>query len=98
MELGVLLAGQTETVVGAEAAHFQDLDRDVSEVDRRRRAGEMHDAIDLTRHPDVVRHVVLDEGEPLVGEQVLDVDHAAGGEIVEAHDFVASVKESFTHV
>ena len=45
-ELGALGLGQAEAVVRAEAADLEDLDRDALEVDRRRRAGEVHHGVD----------------------------------------------------
>ena len=52
-EPGPLGLGQAEAVVRAEAADLEDLDRDPLEVDRRRRAGEVHDRVDRPGHPDV---------------------------------------------
>jgi hypothetical protein len=53
----------------------------------------MHDDIDLTRDPDVVRDVVTDEFESIAPEQSLDVLDLAGLEIVDADDLIAPVEK-----
>ena len=92
-EPGVLGLGQAEAVVRAQAADLQDLDRDALEVDRRRRAGEVHDRVDLAGHPHVLADVVLDEREPAVAEQLLDVGHGTGDEVVDGDDTITAIEQ-----
>ena len=80
------LAGEVEHVQraldrGADGAH-----RVALVVDRRGRAGEVEDLVDL--HGQRLLHVVADQLEARVVEQVLDVGARAGEEVVEAHDLV----------
>ncbi len=90
--------GETEAVVRAEPADLQDLDGDALEVDRRRRAGEVHDHIDVTGHPEVRADVVFDEREPAAAEQSFDVGDGAGDEVVDRHDVVAPIEQRSTQV
>ena len=97
-EAGPLGVGQPEAVVGAEAADLEDLDRDALEVDRRRRAGEVHHRVDVSGHPHVRADVVLVEREPTPPEQLLDVGDRPGDQVVDRHDVVAPIEQRPTQV
>ena len=68
-------------------AGLRRLHRIVLIVNGRSRTGEIVDLVDL--QIDRERHVVADELEALVIEQMLDIAPGAGEEIVEADDFRA---------
>ena len=85
--------GETEAIVRAESADLQDLDRDPLEIGWRRGAGEMHDGVDVARHPHVRADVVFDEREPAPPEQRLDIGDGPGDQIVDRHHLVATVEQ-----
>jgi hypothetical protein len=65
-------------------------------VNRRRRAGQVEDLIDL--HEEGHGHVVAHQLEPRVGEEVGDVAPAAGEEVVDAKDVVVAGDEAVAEV
>ena len=77
-------------------AGLRGLHRIVLIVDGRSRAGEIVDLV----HLDIERkgHVVTNELEARVAEQMRDVGLGAGEEIVDANDIVALSKEPVTKV
>ena len=77
----------------AEPADLQDLDRDPLEIGRRRGTGEVHDRVDVARHPHVRADVVLDEREPSPPEQRLDVGDRPGDQVVDRHHLVAAIEQ-----
>ncbi len=97
-EAGRLGPGQAEAVVGPEAADLEGLDRHLEVVLGRRRRGEVHDGVDRARHPDVGGDVELDVGEAGGAEEVLDVVHVAGDEVVDGDDLVAAPEQTLAQV
>ena len=97
-EAGRLGPGQAEAVVGPEAADLEGLDRHLEVVLGRRRRGEVHDGVDRARHPDVGGDVELDVGEAGGAEEVLDVVHVAGDEVVDGDDLVAAREQTLAQV
>ncbi len=95
---GALLLGQAQGVVGAEAAHLESLDGHLQVVPGRGWAGEVEHGVDRARHPHVRTDVVASEGEVLVGEEMLDVGHAARGQVVDGDDLVAPSEQSIAKV
>src|SRR5262249_38346720 len=65
-------------------------------VDRRRRAGEVVDPVDLD--DDRLRDVVADELEARLAEEGLDVLARAGEKIVEAHDLMPLAEQALAEV
>jgi hypothetical protein len=57
-------------------------------VDRRRRAGEIHDRVDVAVDVQRGGDVVLDETEALVRREILDVVPPAGDQVVDADDLM----------
>ena len=98
MESGALFLGKAEAVVGTQAPNLENLDRDPLEIERRSGAGEVHDDINLARNPDVIRDVLFDELKSVATEQLLDVLHLAGLEVVETDDLVAPIEQPFTQM
>jgi hypothetical protein len=80
--------GQAEAVVGAEAADLERLDGQLEVVLGRRGAGEVHHGVDIARHVDVRRHVVVHELERRVAEHAGEVVLAAGDQVVDGDDLV----------
>ena len=68
-------------------------DRIVLVMNRRRRAGEIVDLIDLEHYR--FGHVVTNQLEILIVEKVGNILLAAGEKVVNAHDLVALVQEPF---
>ena len=52
----------------------------------------MKHAVHIVGQEDEIRHVVLDEAEPLIAREVFDVRDVAGDEIVDPDDAVAFCK------
>ena len=50
--------------------------------------GEVHHGVDGARDPDVLAHVVLDEREAALAEQLLDVGDGAGDQVVDGDHLV----------
>jgi hypothetical protein len=95
-QLGVHLARHVEHVErpvhrGPDGAH-----RVALVVDRRGRTGEVVDLVHLD--DDRLRHVVAQELEPVIVEEVLDVLAGAGEEVVEADDLVAGAEQLLAEV
>ncbi len=78
-----LVARQAQCLVGAEAPDLQGLDGQLEVVDRRRRRGPVQHEVHRARDVEVLGHVVVQELEPVVAEQVLDVVGPAGRQVVE---------------
>ncbi len=83
--------GEAQHVDRAVHRRLGRLDRVVLVVDRRRRAGEVVDLVDLD--VERKRHVVADELEARMVVQVLDVALGAGEEIVDAEHLVALLQQ-----
>jgi hypothetical protein len=83
--------GQAEHVDGAVHAGLGRLHRIALIVDARGRTGEVIDLVDF--EIDREGHVVADQFEALVVEQVLDVDPRARIKIVQADDLGAAVQQ-----
>ncbi len=88
--------GQHQHVDGAQHVRFDGLDRVVLVMNRRGRAGQIVDLVDFDEER--LGHVVPEDLELLVIEQVLDVLSAAGEEVVQADDMVALCEEPFAEV
>jgi hypothetical protein len=84
--------------VRTEPADLEDLDRNPLEVGRRRGAGEMHDGVDVARHPHVRADVVFDEREPAPPEQRFEVGDRPGDQVVDRHHLVATVEQRLAEV
>ena len=88
--------GETQHVDGAVHAGLGRLHRVVLVVDGRGRTGEIVDLVDL--EIDREGHVVADQFEVLVVEQMLDIGARAGEKIVEADDVGALVQQAFAQM
>jgi hypothetical protein len=98
-EPGALGDGKVEQVARAGGPHGKDLQRDAQEIERGRRAGEVEHCVD--RSVDVehaVGHVVLDQPEAVVAQEMLDVDRASGQEVVDGDHFVAALEQRVAQV
>ena len=84
---------KAEHIDRAHDVGLDGLDRIVLVMDRRRGASEIIDLIDLEQ--DRLGHIVTDELEIVVVQQMRDVLFAAGKEIVETDDLVAFIKKPF---
>jgi len=58
----------------------------------------VQDRVDGTLDVEVRGHILLDEGEPGIAEQVRDVVRAPGEEVIDADDGVAVGKEPLAQV
>ena len=54
----------------------------------------MEDVVEVSRHVDELRDVVVGELEVLIGEQVLDVGEVARDEVVHPDDVTALLEEA----
>jgi hypothetical protein len=88
--------GQAQHVDGAVHAGLGGLHRVVLVVDRRSRAGEVVDFVDLDIERK--RHIVAQQLETRVAEQMADVLLAAREEVVDADDIVPVGQEAITQV
>ena len=88
--------GQAQHVDGAMHAGLGRLHGIVLIVDRRGRAGEIVDLVDLDIERK--RHVVAHQLEARMADQMLDVALAAGEEIVDANDVVAVGNQAIAQV
>src|SRR5690242_12190216 len=67
-------------------------------LERARAAREVHDRVDVPAHRHPGRHVALDELETTLALEMRDVLAAAGDEVVEADDVVATTKQRVADV
>jgi hypothetical protein len=79
------------------AAGLQRLDWEPQVIDGRGRTGEVQDEVHRFGDIDVVRDVVLDESQVLVGNQVLNVG-LVPGPVVDHDDLESVVEETFAEV
>ena len=96
--LRTLGSRQSQRVVRAEASDLQDLDGDLREVDRRGRAREVEDGVDVPGDPQERGHVLLHVREAGSPEEVLDVSDRARDEVVDRDDAVTLVEEPLAQV
>jgi hypothetical protein len=96
-EARLLLLREAERLVRAERADLERRNRQLEVIDRARGARPVEDNVDRTLDVDVVRDVVLDEGEVAVRE-VRDVRGAAGQEVVDADDRPPAVEQRLGEV
>jgi hypothetical protein len=82
---------QAQHVYRADDTRLGGLHRILLVVDRRSRAGEIENLIDL--YEERVRDVVAEQLEGLVTEQVLDIAPRARKEVVDAKDLAAGVEQ-----
>ena len=92
-DLRLRLEGEFHHVHHADEGGLDRLHGVALVVDRRGRAGEVVDFVELA--PERLRHVMEDEGEAAVGQQVVDVRLGAGEEVVEDRHLVAFVEKAF---
>jgi hypothetical protein len=62
------------------------------------RRRQVHDGVDVAGDVDVVRHVVVLECEGRVADQVLDVAHRTGDEVVDGDDLVPARQQRAAQV
>ena len=86
------LQGEVEDVHDAENGTLRRLDGILLIVDRRGRAGEVVDFVELA--PEGLGDVVQDEGELGVPEEVVDVGLRSGEEVVQGRHLVAIGKQA----
>ena len=97
-EPGIVARRQLEEFTGAAAADVEDLEGYGLEVLRRCRAGEVHHRIERAVDDERQDHVVVDQREPWVVGEVLDVLLAAGHEVVDAHHLLATLDQRVAQV
>ena len=56
----------------------------------------MQDVVDILLELERYRHIVLEEGERILAEEVVDIGHVASEEIVDANDPVRLGEETIT--
>ena len=80
-----VLPRQPQCVDGADRADLERLDRELEVVDRARRGGEVQHRVHRAAHVQVLRHVVADEPEPGILDQVGHVGRGPGAEVIYAY-------------
>ena len=95
-DAGLRLEREVEHVHDAEDGALRRLYRVLLVVDGRGGAGEVVDLVELS--PEGLSHVVQDEREAAVLEEVVDVGLRAGEEVVECRDLVAVREEAAAEV
>ena len=84
--------------MGAERADLQRLDGELEIVEGRRGAGEVKHPVERAVDPDVLRDVVLDQGETAPRRQAGQIVARPGHEVVHGDDVPAPVEEVLTEV
>ena len=69
-EPGLLGQCQPQGLVRAQRAHLESLDGHSQVIDRARRRGKVKNVVELSVDMEIVRHIVLDEAEALLPQQV----------------------------
>ena len=79
-----LVLGQAQSLVRAQGANLQGLNRDLEVINRAGRGGEVPDIIHGFIEKDELGDILLDEFEIGIAAQMGNVVHAAGHEVVDA--------------
>ncbi len=89
---------ELEQTLGAAPVHAERCDRVAAVGDRAGGTRQMKDPVDSRKRRQGLGYIMVDERKSLIAEQMRDIGHAAGDEVVDTRHRVAIVEQSFAQV